>query len=132
MRHHTVKYLLCLISLTMLVVVAAGCRGDDEDIIIRPAAIEDVRVVLAQSYPPQVFASFKIGLPDSCTTFHDLTTQRQGNTINITVTTQRPRDAVCAQVYQFLDKTVNLGGDFTSGQTYTIKVNDKTATLVMP
>lgn len=131
--YYVVKYFMS-ISLAMLMVMAAGCRtgGGGDDILIRPAAIEDVKVVLTQSYPPQVFVSFKVGLPDTCTTFHDSTTQRQDNTITITVTTERPRDAICGQVYRYEDKTVGLGSDFTPGQTYTIKVNDKTTTLVMP
>jgi hypothetical protein len=49
----------------------------------------------------------------------------------IEVTTQRPKGAICPQVYGFFEKNVNLGSDFVSGEAYTINVNDKTTSLVM-
>jgi len=131
----SLKRTLFLAALTLIVVmvVAVGCQPDiDEgEIEIRPAPIHEVRVIVAESYPPQVFVYIKGGLADSCTTFHELTTERNGNTINITVTTQRSKDEICAQVYGFFEKNVNLGSDFISGETYTINVNDETTTFVM-
>jgi len=88
-------------------------------------------VNIAESYPPQVLVYIKGGLADSCTTFHKLTTEREGKNVTITVTTKRPKDAICAEVYGFFEKTVNLGSDFTSGETYTLRVNDKTTIFVM-
>jgi inhibitor of cysteine peptidase len=113
--------------------VTFGCQspGADGEIEIRPAPIHEVRVNIAESYPPQVFVYIKGGLADSCTTFHELKTERSGNTVNIEVTTLRPRDAICAQVYGFFEKNVNLGIDFASGDTYIVNVNEQTATFVM-
>jgi len=89
-------------------------------------------VLIAESYPPQVIVHIKGGLADSCTTFHKLNTKRSDNTVNIEVTTQRPREAVCAQVYGFFEKNVSLGSDFIAGETYTININDKTTSFMMP
>ena len=84
-----------------------GCKsnGGVQDIEIRLAPIHEVQVNIAESYPPQVMVHIKGGLSDSCTTFHELTTERSGNTINIEVTTQRPRDTACAQVYGFFENS---------------------------
>lgn len=111
----------------------AGCRsnGGGQDIEIRLAPIHEVQVNIGESYPPQVIVYIKGGLSDSCTTFHELTQERGGNTIMIEVTTQRPKKGVCAQVYRFFEKNVNLGTEFTSGETYKIRVNDWTETFVM-
>jgi len=98
---------------------------------IRLAPIHEVRVNIAESYPPQVIVYIKGGLSDSCTTFHNLKTERNGNTINIEVTTQRPKGAVCAEVYGFFEKNVNLGSDFVSRETYTINVNDYNTSFEM-
>lgn len=46
-------------------------------------------------------------------------------------TLERPKGAVCAQAYSFFDKNVNLGADFTSGEVYTMNVNEKTTSFVM-
>ena len=129
------KRTLYLVALALIILVLAtvGCQTgiNEDEIEIRPAPIHEVRVNIAESFPPQVFIYIEGGLADSCTTFHELTTERSGNTINIKVTTQRPKDAICAQVYGFFEKNVGLGSDFTSGETYIVNVNDKTTTFVM-
>ena len=93
--------------------------GSDE-FDIRPAPIYEVDIRIAESYPPQVFIYIKGGLSDRCTTFHELTRERSGNTIIINVTTKHPKDTICPAVYGYFEKNVNLGSDFISGQKYTI------------
>ena len=128
-------YLVAL-ALVVVLVTAIGCSTESyEDnkgeIEIRPAPIHEVQVNIAESFPQQVFVYIKGGLADGCTIFHELTTERSGNTINIEVTTQRPKGAMCAQVYGFFEKNVGLGSNFTSGKTYTINVNDEATSFVM-
>ncbi len=101
------------------------------NIEVRLAPIHDVQVNIAESYPPQVFVYIKGGLSDGCTTFYEMTEERSGNTISITVKTQRPKDAICTQVYGYFEKNLNLGTDYISGQTYTIKVNSEVISFVM-
>ena len=127
------KRRICLTAAALAILFTLGCQSPsaDGEIEIRPAPIHEVRVNIAESYPPQVFVYIKGGLADSCTTFHELKTERSGNTVNIEVTTKRPRDAICAQVYGFFEKNVNLGTDFTSGETYVVNVNDETTSFVM-
>ncbi len=97
-----------------------------------PAPIHDVQISVAESYPEQIIVYIKGGLADSCTTFHDIETQRSGNTIYIEVTTERPKDAICAQVYSYFEKNINLGSDFTRGETYIVDVNGITRTFDYP
>jgi len=124
------KRSLLFIALSLAAVtVAVGC---DSAIVIRPAPIHEVRVDIAESWPLQVFVYIKGGLADGCTTFHKLTTERSGNTIDISVTVQRPKDAICTQIYGFFEKTESLGSDFTAGETYIVNVNDETTSFVMP
>ncbi|MDD5082461.1 MAG: hypothetical protein PHU08_03710 [Dehalococcoidales bacterium] len=132
MRHKLL--FMAIIGLLIGTLGIGACKETDgqSDIVISQAPIHEVRVSIAESYPPQVFVYIKGGLADGCTTFHELEVERSGNTINIEVTTQRPRDAQCTQVYGYFEKNVNLGTDFASGGTYTINVNDKTTTLAMP
>lgn len=99
---------------------------------IRPAPIHEIQVMFRESYPVQVSVYIKGGLADSCTAFHDLKTTRNNRAITIEVTTERPKDAICAQVYSYFEKNVNIGSDFVSGETYTVNVNDKTTTFKMP
>ena len=125
---------IAVFILVFALVGVVGCRsesGGEGEILIKPAPIHEVQVNIAESYPSQIIIYIKGGLADGCTTFHELTTERSGNTVNIKVTVQRPKKAICTQVYGYFEKNVNLGSDFTSGETYTIKVNDKTKTFVM-
>lgn len=103
-----------------------------EEMEISLAPIHEVTVLFMESFPVQIGVHIKGGLRDSCTTFHDAAVTREGNAINIEVTTQRPRDAICAQVYGFFEENLNLGSDFTAGRTYTLKVNEYTTTFVAP
>ena len=127
---------LASLALALVTVIAVGCQADTADtgepeIEIRPAPIHEVQVNIAESFPPQIFVYIKGGLSDGATTFHELTTERSGNTINITVTTQRPKDTIAAQVYGYFEKNVALGIDFTSGETYIVNVNDVAKNFVM-
>ena len=124
---------ICLSVIVLAILLTAGCQTPQPggEIVIQRAPIHDVSVRIAESYPPQVFVYIKGGLTDSCTTFNEIKRERQENTINITVTTQRPKDAVCAQVYGYFEKNVALGSEFVSGQTYFVKVNDRAITFVM-
>lgn len=116
--------IFCLSSIVLFI----GCKPDIE---IKLAPIHEVRVNIAESYPPQVFVYIQGGLSDGCTTFHEIAQDRDGNVITMKVTTQRPRDKVCTQAYGYFGKNVNLGTDFISGENYNIRVNDKMETFVM-
>jgi hypothetical protein len=91
---------------------------------IKIAPIDNVEVAFMESYPIQVGVTITVGLPDGCTSFHDAVVTREANTITIEVTNQRPKDMFCTAVYTTTDEFVNLGSDFTPGETYTLKVNE--------
>ena len=125
-------FLLALAVVSIISASACQCATDHQDTEISLAPIHDVQINIAESYPEQIFVYIKGGLRDGCTTFHEIETQRSGNTIDITVTTERPRDAICAQVYSYFEKNVSLGSDFTSGETYTVNVNGTTTSFEYP
>ncbi len=125
--------LLLALALAAVAVAAAGCKPSDDgqEIEIRLAPIHEVRVNIAESFPEQIFVYIKGGLADGCTTFNAVETERSGTTIDITVTTQRPKDTVATQVYGYFEENVALGIDFTYGEIYTVIVNDQTTSFVM-
>jgi hypothetical protein len=94
------------------------------------APIHEVKVSIMKSNPPQIGVHIQGGLRDGCTTFNDIETTQDGNTVNIKVTVQHPVEAVCTEIYGYFEKDVNLGSDFTAGATYTLNVNDYTTTFV--
>ncbi|MBA7471826.1 hypothetical protein ES707_07137 [subsurface metagenome] len=126
------KLSIIALVLAAMIVAAVGCQWGQPELEIKQAPIHEVQVNIAESYPEQIFVYIKGGLADSCTTFHDLETERCENTINIEVTTERPRDAICAQVYGYFEKNVNLGSDFIRGETYIVDVNGVIRTFEYP
>lgn len=100
------------------------------NIEINLAPIHEVDVYFMESFPVQVGVHIKGGLKDGCTTFHDTVVTRSDNSVKIEVTTQRPRDAMCTQVYSYFEENLNIGSEFSTGTTYTLIVNDYTTTFV--
>jgi hypothetical protein len=99
-----------------------------KEVEIALAPIEEVTVSLLKSNPPQINVHIKGGLSSGCTTFHDIVVTREGNTVNIKVTVQHPKDMFCPAIYTTFEKDVNLGSDFAMG-TYTLNINDFTTTF---
>ena len=99
---------------------------------IQPAPIHEVQISIAKSNPPQIIVYIKGGLSDGCTTFNELKTSLNDNTLSISVTTRHPKNKVCPAIYGYFEQTVNLGSDFVRGQTYIIKVNDYVTTFQYP
>ena len=126
------KPLIAVLFLVALMVSIPGCDGEQNELEIKAAIIEEVDISIAESDPQKILVYIKGGLADSCTTFHDLTAERSGNTITIEVTTERPVGAICAQIYRYFEKNVSLGSDFTSGETYTVDVNGVVETFEYP
>ena len=68
----------------------ASVDGGDAELDIKLAPIHEVDVYIAESFPPQVMVHMQGGLSDGCTTLREIKTERNGNVIDIKVTTQRP------------------------------------------
>jgi hypothetical protein len=123
-----------LVTALLALLPIAGCESSlgDSNVEIKLAPIEGISVMMLTSEPHEIQVYIKGGLADSCTTFQGIKTERSVNIFKITVTVQRPRDAVCAEVYSYFEKYENLGSDFMPGETYTVHVNDMTTSFIMP
>ena len=95
-----------------------------------PAPIDGLDVLTLESYPAQYLVKVQAGLPSGCAQKHGHEVSRQGAVITISVTNTLPKDAVpCTMIYGMYELNINLGSDFQSGVTYTVKVNDETVTF---
>jgi hypothetical protein len=134
------KKLLALAAITTLAAASIAAVCDDEDSIADPTAvptyatkiedapIDGLDVLTLESFPPQYNLVVTSGLPSGCAVFDKAEISgRGGNTITVRVTNIMPDDpnVVCTAIYGIKETTVGLGSDFTSGQTYTVNVNDQ-------
>jgi hypothetical protein len=109
---------------TPLIVVCA--------VVTAPAPIESVEI-----HNPLGSWSARVvsGLPSGCVQFHSYEAIRQGDTITIRVLNRVPApDArlACTAIYGMVTSDIVLPGPFVSGRTYTVLVNDQTATFAVP
>ncbi len=95
---------------------------DDSNFIIGEMHVDDVSINLLESYPYQVHIVVNGILNDGCTTINEITQKRDGNTINVNITTKRPKDAFCIQVVKMVEERIPLDGGFLPGH-YKIIVN---------
>ena len=102
-------------------------RGPEERTSVL-APIVDLRVDVAESFPPQYFLHIVSALPNGCHRFDrwELAKGDEAADVVVRVYNTVPADlnVACAQVYGTHETTVPLGSDFESGVTYEIAVND--------
>lgn len=101
----------------------------DERVIV-PAPIESAEILQVPSTPPEYVVKVVAGLPSGCAKPDDYSVTREGNEIQIDVTNTLPAgDPVCTMIYGTYELSINLGSDFTDGETYTVHVNETIVTF---
>jgi inhibitor of cysteine peptidase len=100
--------------------------------VVTDAPIDEVEILVLESFPVQYSARIVSGLPSGCAQFEAAEiTGRTDSEVTIRVTNTVPADktVACTAIYGTKETTVPLGTDFTSGKTYMVRVNDETATF---
>jgi len=124
----------CLIFLSIVSVACAPAviqpltPAPDAPFAIEPIQIDQVDVLVMESFPVQVSAHITGVVGDGCSELHAVEQQRSGNVITITVTRRRRPADVCTMIAQLYDETLRLEGSFPAGD-YTLKVNDVVKTF---
>lgn len=85
--------------------------------------VETVEIRVLESFPVQVSAAVTGYLRDGCESLGATTQARSGNTITVTIATEREMDRSCIQVISPVAQNVRLEGEFVSGSTYVLRVN---------
>ena len=100
----------------------------DRHTVAAPIDGLDIRVM--ESFPPQYMLNVRAGLPSGCAKQDSHAVNRVGDTIVVTVLNSLPAgDPPCTMIYGSYELTINLGTDFLSGSSYTVRVNDKATTF---
>jgi len=95
-----------------------------------PAPIDGLDVVVLESSPPQYRLVVKAGLPSGCAQRHSHAVSRAGETITVAVLNSLPAgNPACTMIYGMYELNVDLGSDFRSGVTYTVRVNEAVTTF---
>lgn len=122
--------------LILTAMVSAACSSSGTDINtgtgaptapsgLNPGTGGMVKIVRARVFirdgRPQAFLEGEIG--DGCNSLQPLAQQRDGNTIDVSVTYRRQGE-VCTMIMQLLNQWLPLDGAFATG-AYLLRVNDQ-------
>ena len=99
-------------------------KPDNAQFIYWDAAVEDIDIMILESFPVQVMLNARGYLPDGCTEIDSVTTSKAGNTFTISITTIRPADAICTQAIVPFEETIPLNVLGLKAGTYDVKVNE--------
>jgi len=132
-------YLLLIVVLGALLVLAscatpgekptsiADLPADVADNITEPATVEEVEILLLESFPIQVQVLARGILPDSCTTLDEAATERTDNTFTVSLSTVRPAVAECEEGELSFEQTINLDAEGLPAGKYIVDVNGVTS-----
>jgi inhibitor of cysteine peptidase len=95
------------------------------------AIVEDLQIMILESFPVQVNAAIRGSLPDGCTSIKEINPTRDGKAFNIQILTERSAEAVCTEALVPFEKTVSLEVYGLPAGTYTVKARDQTATFTL-
>ncbi len=84
------------------------------------AMVEEMEIQVMESYPVQVEVWLRGNLPDPCTRLTEVLQEREDNTFNLFVLTQRDPNLMCIQVIEPYETTVDLEVRGLSAGEYTV------------
>jgi inhibitor of cysteine peptidase len=106
-----------------------GQNNSTEEYIYGIANVESIDILTLESFPVQIHVIAKGYLPDGCTEIDEIKPEREGNNFNITITTKRPKDAICTQAIEDFEKTIPLDVQGLKAGNYTVNVNGVTGSF---
>ena len=98
-------------------------RPDDGEYLYGTAVVEEIEILILESFPVQIHVIAKGYLPDGCTEIGDITKVMEGNTFTVTVETIRPADAMCTEAIVPYEEVIPLDVRDLKAGTYTVVVN---------
>lgn len=83
--------------------------GNGDIVLTSDAVVENLSVMVMESYPVQVSVRVSGYLPDGCTTIREVRASREGDTFTINIITQRPGgDVACTMAIVPFEESVSL------------------------
>ncbi len=101
------------------------------DVMIREARVENIDILVMESFPVQVAAVVTGNLSDGCTEVEEVTSTRDANTFTVTVVTSRPVDAFCTQALVPFEERVTLDVLGLDQGTYAVEANGAEASFTL-
>ena len=112
---------ILLLGLIMLITIfATGCLSILPTIGLAP--VEEIEIVILESFPVQVQVIASGNLPDPCTEIYQINQEIEDNTFFVSIKTYRS-PGPCIQVLAPFEETIPLEVYGLLANTYTVDVN---------
>jgi len=96
------------------------------------ATVEELEVILLESFPLQAQVRVSGYLPDGCTELYEITVERQDMNFILTLTTRRPTgDVACTQALVPFEEIVDLDIEGLEAGTYTVVAQEQEAQFTL-
>ena len=96
------------------------------------AIVNSVDLLTLESFPVQIHAVVRGDLNNGCTEIDQITTERQGNTFIVTITTRTPVGMICTEALVPFEETIPLDVHGLTAGDYTVTVNGVSNTFNLP
>ncbi|MBW6466101.1 MAG: hypothetical protein K0B06_06325 [Brevefilum sp.] len=107
-------------------------NGGNEVTLTSDAVVEDLAVMIMESYPVQVSVQLSGYLPDGCTTIKEVRSSREGDTFTVRIVTQRPGgDVACTMAIVPFEETIPLEVEGLSAGEYKVRVGGLSETFTL-
>jgi inhibitor of cysteine peptidase len=130
MRRRIPLFLACLIIAAYL----AACGPQPTQIppgslLSGKAAVNEIDILILESFPVQVNVVARGHLPDNCTEIDEIRQERDRQAFQVTIATVRPAAAACTQALEPFEEIISLDVYGLPAGNYTVDVNGVTGTL---
>jgi inhibitor of cysteine peptidase len=107
-------------------------NGGNDVILTSDAVVENLSVMIMESYPVQVSVQLSGYLPDGCTTIKEVRSSKDGDTFTISIVTQRPGgDVACTMAIVPFEENVPLEVEGLPAGEYTVRVGELSETFTL-
>ena len=96
---------------------------EDGKFIYRNATVEEIQIMVLESFPVQINVVANGYFPDGCTKIDQTLKNMEGNTFFITITTKRPADAMCTMAIVPFNEVISLDVYGLEAGEYEVNVN---------
>ena len=114
------KKILLLGLIILIIIFSTGCLSIMPTIGLAP--VEEIEIVILESFPVQVQVIARGNLPDPCTEIFEVLQERKENTFFVAIKTYRP-PGFCIQVLAPFEEVIPLEVYGLPAGTYTVDVN---------
>jgi inhibitor of cysteine peptidase len=95
------------------------------------AMVDDIDVLILESFPVQVNVVVRGNLPDGCTYLDEFDVERDGSTFNMIIWTIRDPDAMCTMALVPFEETIPLDVIGLEAGEYTVVVQEQSETFTL-